>query len=94
MAFERKERPDDQITLFKNDDRRDEKDPQYKGQGKVSGREFWASAWVNKSREGNSYMKIKLKPKQEQRRETYSRQQQEETTYRRAQEPLDDEIPF
>lgn len=87
MAFTQRERPDNAISLFKNDDRRNEKDPVYKGQGKVNGREYWVSGWINESRkDGSKYMSIKLKPKEEQRRETYSRQSREE--------PLDDEIPF
>lgn len=90
MAFSRTERPDDTIALFKNRERRDQKDPEYKGQGKVNGREYWASAWVNESRkDGQKYLSIKVKPKEEAKRENYSRQQQEE---RRAE--YDDEIPF
>lgn len=93
MAFEHKERPDDTLALFKNDDRRDDRDPLYKGQGKVNGRDFWASAWVNESRKnGSKYLSIKLKPKQEQRRETYNRQKEEVTHTRGAD--FDDEIPF
>lgn len=94
MAYggnQRRERPDDSIVLFKNDERRNEKDPTYKGQGKVSGRGYWAAAWVNESRkDGSKYLSIKLKPKEEQQRESYDRQHQEES-----QKPFhNDEIPF
>lgn len=94
MAFQ-KERPDNQVVLFKNEERRDENDPVYKGQGKINGREYWASMWTNKSKkDGTTYLKIAMKPKQEARRETYSRQEQEETTFRKASAPFDDDIPF
>jgi hypothetical protein len=93
MVYERRERPDDTIVLFRNEDRRNEKDPAYKGQGRVSGREYWVSGWVNESRkDGSKYLSVKLKPKTEARRERYSRRDDYERG--RAPNDLDDEVPF
>lgn len=93
MAGYGKERPDNTLTLFKNDDRRNERDPVYKGQGTIDGREYWVSGWVNESRkDGRKYLSVKVKPKQETRRDNYERRDA-----RREQAPLDDfdsEIPF
>lgn len=91
MAYERREQPDDQITLFRNDQARGEKDPTYKGSGKVNGRDYWCSGWVNVSRkDGSKYLKVKFQPKQEQRRENYDRQRKEEPS----RDEFEDEIPF
>ena len=67
------------ILLFKNDESRGAKDPTHKGHGKdLGGTDVWASAWLNVSQDGRQYMKVRLKPKQEVRRETYERQQTED----------------
>lgn len=100
MAYgnNRQERPDDTIALFKNDERRNDKDPAYKGQGKINGRDYWASAWINESRkDGSKYLSIKVKPKQEARRESYDRAQapsRDRDDPRTRQSEYDDEIPF
>ena len=87
MAFA-KERPDNTLVLFKNDDRRHERDPVYKGQGKVDGRAYWVSGWVNESRkDGSKYLSIKIQPKEEARRETHERRDA-----RKEQAPLDDDF--
>lgn len=64
---------DGTILLFKNEEQRNDKDPKYKGHGKAGGVDVWASGWINESREGKTYMKIKLQPKQERRRDDYER---------------------
>ena len=79
MSYEPKPLEPGTLLLFKNDDRRDEKDPSHKGHGKdLGGTDVWVSAWLNKSKDGKPYMKIRLKAKQEQRRESYTRSQEED----------------
>ena len=50
-------------VLFKNDDKRDDKDPLYRGQINVGGTEFWLDAWLNESKKGQKYMSLRVKPK-------------------------------
>ena len=85
MAYENKRRDmdDNTLLLFANEQARGEKDPKYKGFGKQGGVDVWVSAWANRSKDGKPYLKIKTKPKQEQRRESYERSQQ----------PFDDRNP-
>lgn len=53
-----------QGTLFRNDKKTTESHPDYKGSAQVKGEEFWLSAWVNTSKDGKKYMKLKFDPKQ------------------------------
>lgn len=84
MAYgnqQRKELEPGTILMFQNEDRRAGKeDPHGKGYGKdVGGTDVWVAGWRNISKkDGKPYWKIMLKPKQEERRETYERAQQEE----------------
>ena len=58
-------------ALFLNQDKRDEKDPKFRGSAEVDGVEYWASAWVNKikqgDREGEQMISIKFTLKEEKR---------------------------
>ena len=42
-------------TLFKNDNRRDEKSPEYSGTINVDGVEFWLNGWVKDGRKGRFF---------------------------------------
>lgn len=53
-----------QGSLFKNDKKTTDKHPDYKGSAQIEGVEYWLSAWVNTSRDGRKYMKLKFEPKQ------------------------------
>ncbi len=65
MAYERKPGT---YSLFKNKDKSKETDRDYQGDGmELDGREVWLSAWINKTKAGETYMKITCKPKDEQR---------------------------
>lgn len=55
-------------VLFSNKEKQAENAnaPAYKGNINVDGKEFWLSAWVNKSqRTGVSYMSLSLQPKED-----------------------------
>lgn len=55
-----------QGTLFRNDKKETDKHPDYKGSAQINGEEFWLSAWINTSKDGKKYMKLKFDPKQAQ----------------------------
>ena len=52
-------------VLFKNNKRRNDDDPLYRGTINVDGREFYLSAWINTSKAGDKYMSLRVKPKPE-----------------------------
>ena len=60
------EQKDNSGALFKNDKKRSDNDPDYRGQAVVNGQEFWLAAWINTARNtGQKYMALKLNPKDE-----------------------------
>ena len=50
-------------SLFKNDRKDDAKFPDYKGSLNVDGTEYWLSAWIKVSKDGNQFMSLSIKPK-------------------------------
>lgn len=58
MAYELKEM---QGSLFKNNKKTTELHPDYTGKIKVNGVELQLSAWVAKSKSGDTYLNIKAK---------------------------------
>jgi hypothetical protein len=51
--------------IFKNERMRpDKKDPEYKGDANIEGKEFWVSAWVNETQDGKKYFRTKYTAKQ------------------------------
>ena len=47
-----------------NTERRpDKSDPHFKGNGNFGELEFWADAWVNSTKEGEKWIRVKLKAK-------------------------------
>ena len=50
--------------IFKNERMRpDKKDPEYKGDANIEGKEFWVSAWVNETQDGKKYFRTKYTAK-------------------------------
>jgi hypothetical protein len=75
--------------LFKNENKRDEKDSDYNGtQYDEKGVAWWANAWVNTSSSGKKFLKIKRGKMKEQQ------PQQVNTMPIVPRRELDDEIPF
>lgn len=60
MAYEKK---DNEIVIFANDNRRNEKDPHGKGSGMIDGKEYWVASWNNVSKDGRQYRTVKLTAK-------------------------------
>ncbi len=51
-------------VLFKNDDKRDERDADYRGSVNVKGQEFWLDAWIKDAKkDGRKFMSLRVKPK-------------------------------
>jgi hypothetical protein len=67
MTTERKfESKPNSGVLFKNTQKHDHRDTDYKGSVNVEGREFWLNAWVNTSKQtGQKYIRLLLKLKTE-----------------------------
>ena len=52
-------------VLFKNTDKRDDRDPEYRGQINVGGQEFWLDCWIQTAKkDGRKFMSLRVKPKQ------------------------------
>jgi uncharacterized protein (DUF736 family) len=50
-------------SLFKNDRKDDAKFPDYKGSLNVDGTDYWLSAWIKISKDGNKFMSLSVKNK-------------------------------
>jgi uncharacterized protein (DUF736 family) len=52
-------------VLFKNDEKKNPKHPDYRGSCEIDGTEFWLSGWVKESKKGNKFLSLSFKPKEE-----------------------------
>lgn len=50
-------------VLFRNDRKEGDKDRDYNGSINVDGRDYWLSVWINKSKDGKSYMSLSVAAK-------------------------------
>ncbi len=71
---------DNSGILFKNDDKENERQPDYKGSITVNGAEYWLSAWLKDGTKGK-FMSLAVTPKEKKKAEA-------------EEEPFDDDIPF
>jgi uncharacterized protein (DUF736 family) len=53
----------DRGVLFRNEDKESDKHPDYQGNINVGGKDYWLSAWLNLSKDGNKYMSLSVKAK-------------------------------
>ncbi len=53
-------------ALFKNNRKEKDTHPEYKGSCQIEGKELWISAWLKKSRTGETFMSLAFQPKEEQ----------------------------
>jgi hypothetical protein len=61
MAYEQR---DGQGSLFKNDEKKTEKHPDYRGDCMIDGKKFWLSAWIKTGKNGK-FMSLALQPKED-----------------------------
>ena len=86
MAYEQKLNSG---ALFKNKEKTNEKQPDYKGPVNVDGKDYWLSGWINQARgTGETYMKVLLTPKDAQPAAAPPPAKAD------ADDPFADEIPF
>ena len=50
-------------SIFKNDKREKDTQPQMKGSALIDGVEYWVSAWTNESNSGTRYQSLSFQPK-------------------------------
>jgi len=55
-----KDRKDNEVRLWKNKDRETELHPNYTGNGLVEGKEFAVKLWMNVSKKGDTWFKLKF----------------------------------
>lgn len=61
-------------VLFKNDDKKDKNQPDYRGKINVAGKDFWLSAWIKEAKNGGKFMSLSVTQKEQGR----SRQSEDE----------------
>jgi hypothetical protein len=70
-------------ALFKNKDRQNDKQPEYKGSINIQGVEYWLSAWVKDGKSGK-FFSLSVQPKEKQAPKPAPQ----------AHDDMDDDIPF
>lgn len=90
MAYEMKQNSG---SLFVNDKRDKDSQPNAKGSALIDGVAYWVSAWTNEAKDGQKYQSLKFERKDEPLRQARegSRGSPPEPSLR---EELSDDIPF
>lgn len=88
----------DRGVLFRNDEKKSDRHPDYSGSLNVGGVEFFLDAWIKESQSGRKFMSLSVKAKQkqpEQRQDAPKTHGQMRSERRRSVDDMDsDEIPF
>jgi hypothetical protein len=84
MAYEQKDMTG---SLFKNERKESDSHPDYNGSCMIGGVAYWQNVWLNKDKNGKTYMSFKYKPKEDKRSAPAPARVA-------APADMDDEIPF
>lgn len=60
MAYEQRE---GQGALFKNNEKENDKHPDYRGDALIGGKPHWVAGWIKKGKKG-SFLSLSIKPKE------------------------------
>lgn len=78
-------------ALFRNDEKETESHPDYRGNIRINGQDYWLSAWIKETKAtGKKYMSLAAQPKQERK---VTPADAPEIPPKKGEE-FDDEIPF
>lgn len=95
MSFEHQA---DSGSLFKNDRKEKESQPDYRGDALIDGKLYWMSAWLNESPKGTKYMSVKFSEKDKRDSAPASPAEKTPQQQRREAAPVDDfgdeSVPF
>jgi hypothetical protein len=82
-------------AIFRNDRRRNERDPEYKGSCDIDGKQYWISSWINESKkDGSKYMSLRFKPKMAAEYEGAVKNPPPLESREAKEEEFDDPLPF
>lgn len=91
----------DRGVLFKNKEKKQDTHADYQGNINVAGQEYWLNAWVKKDKNGNPFMSLSVKLKQQPGiappPTSQKAQQQRQTpapANRGGFEDMEDDVPF
>ena len=76
-------------ALFRVEERKSDRHPEYSGSINVEGTEYYLDAWVNVAKSGRKYFSLSVKPKGPAKEAPRTPQQRQQP-----QADLDDDIPF
>jgi uncharacterized protein (DUF736 family) len=75
-------------ALFRNEEKSEERHPDYRGSLNVGGTEYWISSWLKTAKTGKKYMSLSVQPKQPAKASPKSREPGEDDDI------FSDDIPF
>lgn len=91
MPFEKKFDDTNRGIAFKNEDKKSDKHPSYRGTLNVEGREYWVSVWPKTTKKGQA-ISLSIQPKDKENDERSGRVERERQRF--VDEELNDDIPF